>query len=114
MKRLTILFLFLTVCFCDMSAHDGGALLPIKGQPTRTEISVTAEVVNNTIQFTSTLPLDDAQVQLIDANGNVVLTQLVESDDSGDYSIDISGLASGTYTINLTVRQISFSGQLTL
>jgi ABC-type transporter Mla MlaB component len=97
-----------------MSAHNGPVMLPTKGQPTRTEISVAAEVVNNTIQFTSTIPLDDAQVQLIDANGNVVLTQLVESDDSGDYSIDISGLASGTYTINLTVRQILFSGQLTL
>ena len=109
-----ILFFFLTACYCDMSAYSGGTPLPTKGQPTRTEISVTAEVVNNTIQFTSTIPLDDAQVQLIDANGNVVLTQLVESDDSGDYSIDISGLASGTYTINLTVRQISFSGQLTL
>ena len=114
MKRLMILFLVMSACYCDMSANNGPVLLPRKGQPTRTEISVTAEVVNNTIQFTSNLPLDDAQVQLIDANGNVVLTQLVESDDSGDYSIDISGLASGTYTINLTVRQILFSGQLTL
>lgn len=114
MKKLMILFLFLTACYCDMSAYNGPTPLPAKGQPTRTEISVTAEVVNNTIQFTSNLPLDDAQVQLIDANGNVVLTQLVESDDSGDYYIDISGLASGTYTINLTVRQILFSGQLTL
>jgi len=111
MKKLIVLFLFV---FCVHALYSETTILRrVVYKPTRgVTMMIEAEEINNTIQFDSDAYLTGSEVQLVDENGNIVLSEYIITNSSMINYIDITGLEYGTYTINLYKDNTEYTGEI--
>lgn len=116
MKKILIIFFALAIGFTSLNAQQ----IKFKTKVTqsgrhRTSIPVVmADVTNGMLKLEIKRFEGKVYVYIFDASGNIVLSDILQTDGKTEKTLDLSGYENGQYFIEVELSDITYSGSFQL